>query len=227
MVRSQSVRPLDPFDRAATGVKVLGAGERRNRCDRRPCRLARKGSPGSLAARIRTPARLITVHCEHEQEAAAKYLHRRVFPPVRRGASPHPAMPGRHSLHSATAHPPDNRSARGVQACAALGEHAPRPTSRSIVPSLGVDRDLDHHSRPARSGPPSAASGPTWPIQKPRVPPEKRPSVISATFSPMPLPVQRSGSGEHLAHARATLRALVADHDNRALRRHLARLDRG
>ena len=37
-------------------------------------------------------------------------------------------------------------------------------------------------------GPPTAASGPTWPMQKPRVAPEKRPSVISATLSPMPWP---------------------------------------
>ena len=37
-------------------------------------------------------------------------------------------------------------------------------------------------------GPPCAASGPTWPTQKPRVAPEKRPSVMSATFLPMPWP---------------------------------------
>jgi hypothetical protein len=36
--------------------------------------------------------------------------------------------------------------------------------------------------------PPVAASGLMWPTQKPRVPPENRPSVISATFSPMPCP---------------------------------------
>ena len=33
-------------------------------------------------------------------------------------------------------------------------------------------------------GPPSAASGPTWPIQKPLVPPENLPSVTNATLSP-------------------------------------------
>jgi hypothetical protein len=37
-------------------------------------------------------------------------------------------------------------------------------------------------------GPPTAASGPTWPMQKPRVAPENRPSVISATLSPIPWP---------------------------------------
>ena len=34
--------------------------------------------------------------------------------------------------------------------------------------------------------PPSAASGPTWPIQNPLVPPENLPSVIKATDSPNP-----------------------------------------
>ena len=41
----------------------------------------------------------------------------------------------------------------------------------------------------ARStSPPTAASGETWPTQNPLVPPEKRPSVSRATFSPMPWP---------------------------------------
>ena len=53
---------------------------------------------------------------------------------------------------------------------------------------LGVDGDDVAVPRPARSGRRPAASGPTWPMQKPRVAPEKRPSVISATFSPMPWP---------------------------------------
>ena len=33
-------------------------------------------------------------------------------------------------------------------------------------------------------GPPSAASGPTWPMTRPTEPPEKRASVISATTMP-------------------------------------------
>lgn len=36
-------------------------------------------------------------------------------------------------------------------------------------------------------GPPAAASGETWPIQRPRVPPEKRPSVMRAALMPAPL----------------------------------------
>src|SRR5206468_4128197 len=42
--------------------------------------------------------------------------------------------------------------------------------------------------RSAAIGPPSAASGAMWPIMKPWVAPEKRPSVISATVSPRPAP---------------------------------------
>ena len=43
-------------------------------------------------------------------------------------------------------------------------------------------------SRIAAMGPPSAASGDTWPIIRPRVAPLKRPSVSSATESPKPSP---------------------------------------
>ena len=37
-------------------------------------------------------------------------------------------------------------------------------------------------------GPPWAASGQTWPMEAPRVAPEKRPSVMRATDSPSPMP---------------------------------------
>ena len=37
-------------------------------------------------------------------------------------------------------------------------------------------------------GPPSTASGATWPIQKPCVPPENRPSVTRAQSPPRPTP---------------------------------------
>ena len=38
-------------------------------------------------------------------------------------------------------------------------------------------------------GPPSCASGATWPMQKPWEPPEKRPSVMSAQSWPRPAPM--------------------------------------
>jgi hypothetical protein len=62
-------------------------------------------------------------------------------------------------------------------------------------------------------GPPTAASGPTWPMQKPRVAPEKRPSVISATLLAHALAVERRRGRQHLAHAGAALGAFVADHE--------------
>ena len=37
-------------------------------------------------------------------------------------------------------------------------------------------------------GPPTAASGDTWPIEAPLEAPEKRPSVINATDEPSPMP---------------------------------------
>ncbi|KAG1434256.1 hypothetical protein G6F56_014380 [Rhizopus delemar] len=37
-------------------------------------------------------------------------------------------------------------------------------------------------------GPPTKASGATWPTTMPQVPPEKRPSVIKPTGSPRPCP---------------------------------------
>ena len=43
-------------------------------------------------------------------------------------------------------------------------------------------------SRTSAIGPQCALSGPTCPTQKPRVAPENRPSVINATFLPIPWP---------------------------------------
>ena len=69
-------------------------------------------------------------------------------------------------------------------------------------------------SRSAAIGPPRDASGATWPTMKPRVAPEKRPSVTSATESPSPAPTIAAVTAEHLAHARAAGRPFVADHDD-------------
>ncbi len=74
-------------------------------------------------------------------------------------------------------------------------------------------------------GPPSAASGLMWPRQVPAVPPEKRPSVMSATCLPSPCPLIIAGGREHFRHARAAFRAFVADHHHVA-GLHLAPLQR-
>ena len=72
-------------------------------------------------------------------------------------------------------------------------------------------------SRPI--GPPTAASGLTWPMQAPAVPPEKRPSVIRAHRVVEADALDGGGGGEHLLHAGPAAGPFVADDD------HVARLD--
>src|ERR1044071_4478774 len=73
----------------------------------------------------------------------------------------------------------------------------------------------------AAIGPPVTASGATWPAMKPRVAPEKRPSVRRATCSPMPLPA-RAAVTARISRMAAPAgghsgRALVADGEDVAL----------
>ena len=65
-----------------------------------------------------------------------------------------------------------------------------------------------------RNGPPTAASGETWPTTMPYVPPENRPSVINPTESPSPAPIEGGCRGEHLAHPRAALGPFITDDDH-------------
>ena len=69
-------------------------------------------------------------------------------------------------------------------------------------------------SRMAAIGPPATASGATCPAIRPRVAPEKRPSVSRATDVAEARAHDRRGHAEHLAHARTALGAFVADHDD-------------
>ena len=63
-------------------------------------------------------------------------------------------------------------------------------------------------------GPPSTASGATWPMQKPWVPPEKRPSVMSAASPPRPAPFMAPVTASISRMPGPALGALVADdHD--------------
>ena len=93
----------------------------------------------------------------------------------------------------------------GDQPCE-LRQHARRVARLGQLPLLATARQLggvDHARRatccgrrstmrsPSRTnaiGPPSTASGATWPMQKPHVPPENRPSVTSAQSAPRPAP---------------------------------------
>ncbi len=64
-------------------------------------------------------------------------------------------------------------------------------------------------------GPPTNASGATWPAVKPRVAPEKRPSVSSATvWAQLGMAADRRGDLQHLAHAGAALGAFIADDEH-------------
>ena len=80
---------------------------------------------------------------------------------------------------------------------------------------LGMSKVMVSPSRTAAMGPPSWASGATWPTMRPRVAPEKRPSVRSATVSrEFRDALDGGGDGEHLAHAGAAARAFVADDED-------------
>ena len=105
--------------------------------------------------------------------------------------------------------------AEHARSCSA-GAAAPSPrggaassassTSRSRVRAARSSR-IRSPSRTNAIGPPSVASGATWPMHRPVVPPENRPSVSSRTSLPRPGALDRAGDGEHLAHARAAARA--------------------
>ena len=97
----------------------------------------------------------------------------------------------------------------------------PRVGFRNLEPELarlGVDRDGVAIPTSA-IGPPTAASGVTWPTTKPWLPPENRPSVIERDLSPRPRPMIAAVGRQHLAHARPALRPFVADHDDVARHR--------
>ena len=64
-------------------------------------------------------------------------------------------------------------------------------------------------------GPPSWASGVTWPTMKPCEPPENRPSVISATSLPKPGAHDGRSRRQHLGHSRPALGPFVANDDRR------------
>ena len=85
---------------------------------------------------------------------------------------------------------------------------------------LGMSKWMMSPSRTAAMGPPTKASGATWPAVKPRVAPEKRPSVSSATWA-LSSALRRDGRGDlqHLAHAGPALGAFIANDE------HVAGLD--
>ena len=143
---------------------------------------------------------------------------------ARRDASPRPSPRRPQSAHSATARPTDIRSA-----AAATPRAAPRARRRSArrraCPAIASIAIMSP-SRSRPMGPPTAASGPTWPTQKPRVAAGEAPVGDERHRVPGALPRERRRRRQHLAHARAAARPLIADHEHVA-RLVLLRLDRG
>ena len=55
-----------------------------------------------------------------------------------------------------------------------------------MIERAGMSIAIGSPSSTSAIAPPAAASGETWPIERPDVPPEKRPSVTSAQLVPSP-----------------------------------------
>ena len=73
----------------------------------------------------------------------------------------------------------------GVQILDQLAGHVEKFVERASARALGEAIGVVTVTDP-KAVPPAAASGDTWPMDKPDVPPEKRPSVISAQALPKP-----------------------------------------
>ncbi len=89
-------------------------------------------------------------------------------------------------------------------------------TSSSIVPA-SASMAMMSPSLTSAIGPPTAASGPTWPTQKPRVRAGEAAVGDQRHLVAHALAVERRGRRQHLAHAGAAARALVADHQHVAV----------
>ncbi len=79
-------------------------------------------------------------------------------------------------------------------------------STRSSMERFGMSMRMRSPSSTSAMVPPDAASGEAWPIDRPDVPPEKRPSVISAQVLPRPR-LEEGRRIEHLLHAGAAARA--------------------
>ena len=75
----------------------------------------------------------------------------------------------------------------------------------------GISMEMRSPSSTSAMGPPAAASGLTWPMDAPRVAPEKRPSVMQGHALAQAHAADGGGGVEHLPHAGAALGPLVAD----------------
>ena len=121
---------------------------------------------GAQTMKTRPPARSVRVFMCRRRPGRRSRRAWRTWP-ARRGVARRQRLPARRGGGRARRR---RRAGRGV----------PVATSRRI---RSPSRDE------ARSGPPSTASGATWPTHRPVVPPENRPSVSSRTSLPRPAPL--------------------------------------
>ena len=86
----------------------------------------------------------------------------------------------------------EEENAAGFQALAPFASISARrlansaSSMRTWIERPGISISIKSPSSMRPIAPPSAASGETWPIERPEVPPEKRPSVTSAHALPRP-----------------------------------------
>ena len=94
------------------------------------------------------------------------------------------------------------------------GRVFPSSEMLSVSLRLGMSKVMVSPSRTAAMGPPSWASGATWPAMRPRVAPEKRPSVSRATEFAQLWNALMAAVTASIAHAVAAARAFVADDED-------------
>ena len=92
----------------------------------------------------------------------------------------------RRSRLCACASPRASRRWRRVPAIAWRRRASSASSTASLMVRFGMSISIKSPSSTSAMAPPSAASGETWQIDRPDVPPEKRPSVISAQALPRP-----------------------------------------
>jgi hypothetical protein len=198
---------------AARGGSVSGAAGELTARDQRGVAIAERGAPGRRAGRssgkrhgtcfgARVPSKLMagerpTATPSKAMLAISLISHSTPFSAVRAGMG-HGAV-ARSSTCWAYFHkyPESYFGWRGFQPSPA---HRAQPAELDLERALlGIDGD-DVAVAQSAIGPPTAASGPTWPTQKAAGRPEKPAVGDQARLAAHALPIKGSGGRQHLAH---------------------------
>ena len=198
-VRGGVVQRLERGRRVAGLVGLVAGAER---LGRRQIRIERLRGAGAEPG-------------QHDDSAQPRDQHKPPFRRPHQDASPLRPSPVRRAARISTA----RRSGNPFRAASIRLRRASNSASESFASRRPATASISMMSpsaaaRSARRAPPPARHGR---CRSRASPPEKRPSVISATLSPIALPVERRGRRQHLAHARSAARPLVADDQNLAL----------